>query len=399
MASEIVATARRSSLVSTFGVGSLLPAQDDSVMICSIDDWPLGDELVEPRLAQSLGVGTFRSPSTRRSRGDVPAVRFPVWAFCPECRTLGPWWDIARQLATGRRVCKSCSVVVSPSRFVCCCTNGHIDDFPYRAWAHEDPTVPANAHQLRLITRGHSSALSDLIVQCSCGASRSLDGAFEANALRGIRRCSGSRPWLLNADPVACDESLRTLQRGSSNVWFAAVRSAISIPSVKARARLFAERKFRDAAPGRSAADLAADFVPPPGCSVEDVAAAIEEMRNPAASSVRLSDAELRAQEYRALVNGLAEEGAEGTGAAGKQFLCIEQDLAGSGLPEIVTQVSRVSRLREVRALYGFSRITPASSDDQVIPVSEADPTWLPAIEVMGEGVFVRFDEDRLSEF
>ena len=42
MSAEIVAKTRRSSLVSTFGVGSLLPAQDDSVMICGLDDWPEG---------------------------------------------------------------------------------------------------------------------------------------------------------------------------------------------------------------------------------------------------------------------------------------------------------------------------------------------------------------------
>lgn len=397
---DIVATARRSSLVSTFGVGSLLPAQDDSVMICGIESWHLGDELLEPRLAQSLGVRELRSPSSRRgSRGDVPAIRFPEWAFCTSCRELGPGTSITRDLR-GKRICKTCSsTAISPSRFVCCCTNGHIEDFPYRAWAHKDPTVASEGHDLRLVSRGHSSALSDLIVECSCGRQRSLDGAFQASALRGIRRCSGSRPWLVDAPAEACQEPLRALQRGSSNVWFAAVRSAISIPSVKERARQFAERTFRNARSDRPAADLAADFDPPPGCTVEDVAAAIEEMRTPAASAERLSEEELRAQEYRALVNGLADEDASGAGQARRQFVCIEQELAGSGLPKLITQVSRVSRLREVRALYGFTRITPATAEDSVVPVSAQESTWLPAIEVVGEGIFLRLAEDQLTEF
>ncbi len=92
MSAEIVAKTRRTSLVTTFGVGSLLPAQDDSVMICGLDEWPKGDVIAEPRLARSLGVAEFRSPRTwGKSRGDVPAVRFPEWAFCTECRRLGPY--------------------------------------------------------------------------------------------------------------------------------------------------------------------------------------------------------------------------------------------------------------------------------------------------------------------
>lgn len=398
---DIVATARRSSLVSTFGVGSLLPAEDDSVMICGIESWPLGDELIEPRLAQSLGVLELRSPSSRRgSRGDVPAIRFPEWAFCTNCRALGPAWSITRDMR-GKRICKTCSsTAISPSRFVCCCSNGHIEDFPYRAWTHEDPTVPSENHDLRLVSRGHSSALSDLIVECSCGRKRSLDGAFQASALRGIRKCSGSRPWLVDAPAVSCEEPLRALQRGSSNVWFAAVRSAISIPSVKEIARQFAERRFRGAYAELPAGTLAAMFPPPDGCTTEDIAAAIEEMRTPAASRERLSEEELRAQEYRALVNGLAEpDSSENSPDAKQQFVCVEQDLEHAGLPELITQVSRVSRLREVRALYGFTRITPAISEDSVVPVSAQESTWLPAIEVIGEGIFLRLDEDQLTEF
>lgn len=398
---DIVATARRSSLVSTFGVGSLLPAQDDSVIICGIEEWPQGEVLVEPRLTQSLGVRELRSPSTwRGTRGDVPAVRFPEWAFCTECRVLGPGWSITRDVR-GKRICRSCgSKAVSPSRFVCCCTKGHIEDFPYRAWAHESGATPAADHDLKLVSRGHSSALSDLIVECSCGVKRSLDGAFQGFAFRGIHRCSGARPWLVDAEPQPCDEPPRALQRGSSNVWFAAVRSAISIPSVKERARAFAEQTFRTARPERPAAELAAGFDPPPGCTVEDVAAAIEEMRTPAASQERLSESELRAQEYRALVNGLADEDDDAQEEARRQFVCVEQEISGAGLPELIKQVSRVSRLREVRALQGFTRITPATTEADIIPVSIESPApWLPAIEVMGEGVFVRLDEALLSRF
>ena len=78
--------------------------------------------------------------------------------------------------------------MVSPSRFVSCCMDGHIEDFPYRAWVHEDASVQPEGHSLKLVAKGHTSALSDLVVECSCGRSRSMAGAFDLAALRGVRR-------------------------------------------------------------------------------------------------------------------------------------------------------------------------------------------------------------------
>ncbi len=391
MTAEIVAKTRRTSLVSTFGVGALLPTQDDSVMICGLDDWPRGDVIAEPRLARSLEVSEFRSPPTwRKSRGDVPAVRFPEWAFCTECRRLGPFWDITDR-ETKR--CSQCNGMVSPSRFVSCCMNGHIEDFPYRAWVHEDASVQSQGHSLTLVAKGHTSALSDLVVQCSCGRSRSMAGAFDLAALRGVRRCSGSRPWLSSSD-AHCDQELRTLQRGSSNVWFAVTRSAISIPSVPNIADTFIATRMPDANPAATAEEIARSFRPPDGCTQEDLVRAIHRWRVPAATGTAPTDRELRAEEYTALVRGM------GAVEANDQFLCEAVDLFDSDVPELIAQISRVSRLREVRALAGFTRVVPSTDENDAVvaPLVESGrPHWLPAIEVLGEGVFIRLDEHLLD--
>jgi hypothetical protein len=364
-------------------------------MICGLEEWPKGEVIAEPRLARSLGVMEFRSPRTwGKGRGDVPAVRFPEWAFCTECRRLGPFWDIADSVT---KRCERCNGMVSPSRFVSCCMNGHIEDFPYRAWVHQDASVTHEGHSLRLVARGHTSALSDLVVECSCKRSRTMDGAFSLGALRGIRRCSGSRPWLSTSDPT-CDQELRTLQRGSSNVWFAVQRSAISIPSVPNIADTFIATRMPDANPEASAEEIARSFRPPDGCTTEDLVRAVYRWRSPAATESRPSDRELRAEEYTALVRG------RGAVESSEQFLCEEVDLVDSGVPELVAQVSRVSRLREVRALTGFTRVVPSTEDNKndvaVAPLSEsAHPLWLPAMEVLGEGVFLRLDEDILEKW
>src|SRR5262249_33973648 len=64
------------------------------------------------------------------------------------------------------------------------------------------------------------------------------------------------------------------------------------------------------------------------------------------------------------------------------------------------SRLVKVVRLREVRALTGFTRINPPG--DPAAPVarlSASDLGWLPAIEVRGEGIFLGFDESALSRW
>lgn len=398
MASKVVARARRTTLVSTFGVGSLYPAENDSVMICGLDEWPtqFSRVLDEPRLAASLGVQELREPSSGRRNGDIPVVRFPTWGFCPKCRRLDLIWKLTSKTL---RTCVACNRgTITPSRFVACCEKGHIEDFPYLRWAHGKSVEP-DEHHLTLKTKGESSALADLEVVCQCGARRSLDGAFGVNALREIKGCGGRRPWMPSEPTSAspCDGTLRTLQRGSSNVWFAATRSAISIPSVRDRAMKAVRPILKRFSPDADASGIAQQLRRPPGLTMEDLAAAIAELRQPLQERRKPTNSELRAEEYAALVQGLSEADKDS-----KLFLCEKVDLIDSNVPPIISQVSRVSRLREVRALRGFSRVTPAdpdadNSNSNLVELSAGHLSWLPAMEVLGEGVFLRVDENALT--
>ena len=62
------------------------------------------------------------------------------------------------------------------------------------------------------------------------------------------------------------------------------------------------------------------------------------------------------------------------------------------------SRIVRVVRLREVRALKGFTRINPPGDEDSpdIAPIAVGDPGWLPAIEVRGEGVFLAFNQETL---
>jgi len=80
-------------------------------------------------------------------------------------------------------------------------------------------------------------------------------------------------------------------------------------------------------------------------------------------------------------------------------------------LKDHIDDIVLVKRLREVMALRGFRRISPdqpTSDDDRFkgynqekdcIPLSNVPQSWLPAIEMLGEGIFIKVSEEKLQEW
>jgi hypothetical protein len=63
-----------------------------------------------------------------------------------------------------------------------------------------------------------------------------------------------------------------------------------------------------------------------------------------------------------------------------------------------VKKLVRVTRLREVRALTGFTRIHPPGGESAaaLAPIAVRKMRWLPAIEVRGEGIFLALQAEAL---
>lgn len=396
--STTVGESRRSQLVGTFGVGSMFPAPDQSLMICGLEKWPVGDHqtISEQRLAQSLGVQRLIAPRAG-SNGDVPVVRFPRFYFCPECRRLGPWMDFDTTSKKKNPRCLACERDAVPSRFVVACTQGHIDDFPYSLWVHaQDPVADGHwrQHKLKLTTKGETSSLADVQITCGCGASRSMEGSFSPKALLGISACSGKRPWLPGSGRENCGETPRVVQRGSSSVWFANIRSAISIPPWSDIHHKIqgSWSMLKDADESLLRGLFALPGWIPPGShwTIDDLITAVKDLRDGPAQD----DEGLKRQEYSALLSGHAEN------SPTDQFVCTPVRTTGTAIHPFVSEARDVSRLREVTALVSFSRLAPPDSQGALSAKLSVDPVdWLPAIEVFGEGLFVRLDEGRLAQW
>lgn len=83
-----------------------------------------------------------------------------------------------------------------------------------------------------------------------------------------------------------------------------------------------------------------------------------------------------------------------------------EEDPLPSYLQKYFSKIVRVTRLREVRVLLGFTRVDapdpdadPANQPNIVTLSKGRNERWLPAAEVNGEGIFIEFNKEMLSKW
>jgi hypothetical protein len=398
-APPVKASVRRSQMITTYGIGSLLPVESESFMIAGLEHWLTSprSRIDEQRLCKVLGVSQLFAPPGGDVAGMVPMVRFPEWVSCAKCDRLDKFWRLASkpkdEYVNRCRHCVAPKLV--PSRFVACCPAGHIQDFPYAYWVHRG-TGKSNgeSHSLRIVTNPADSSLAGITITCTCGASRTLQGALGSGAL--AMRCGGQSPWL-DTERDDCTESLVGLQRGASNVWFADMRSALTLD----RSLTAAETALELILPefdGMQADDIGPYLAIKARQHGVEASELVEAYRKHSEDPHDFQEAnrQLRADEYEALGRLHPED--EGT----ETFVChpapVEQSIDAGRLIDLV---SRVPRLREVRALNGFARVSASSPSSATSSgrLSRAPVGWLPAIEVLGEGVFIRVRDDLMADW
>jgi hypothetical protein len=390
-------------LVTTYGVGAIIAIEDESFMVSGLDHWDATDQdlwIHEPRLERHCNVRHFVLPAASGDdkKDDIPVTRFPRWYSCSECGEL----DQHRHLSVtlDRSECADCGAALVPSRFVMVCEGGHIDDFPYKAWVHGRGEAKDGAHHLKIKTLGMTASLRDIVISCSCGARRSMEGAFRRNALKEVTWCSANQPWLSRRDPDDCARVPRVLQRGASNVWFSIVESAISIPpwseeAFKALNRYWeAVRHVPDEALASVLTGMGLDRMS--GYSLEELVEAVHERRAAEDPTKEIDADVIKDQEYVALIRGKPQR------AAKQDFVCVPALEVTPAVAEVFKSVMVVKRLREVRVLSSFTRVRepePSDLEDRLSPLAREELSWLPAIEVVGEGIFLELSPDRLAEW
>ncbi len=388
---SLIAEIQRSQLITTYGIGSIYDALDYSVIIAGLEKWQSENtEIInEERLQKKLGMDFFRQPKVIENVPTVPSYRFPEWVFCPKCKRLVPIYKLQDRT---EKKCVRCREKYMPARFIVACPKGHLDDFPWIWWVHRGTNC--ERPKLRISTTGRTTSLAGIRVSCEnegCEAERTLDGIFGRYALRGLR-CRGKRPWLGPGSDEDCtaEDPPRVLQRGSASVYYSITESAISIPPFSERIQIFL-REYDDEIrllPEDTLPDYFAAKLEKTGekFRVEDLVSEALKRKNP--DDMEPSLADLRQAEYEALCN-------PGTMNARGDFAAAAEEVPALYLEQI-SRLVLVHRLREVRALTGFTRIEP---DNDSAPISINRQNWLPAAEMKGEGLFIDLNREAMDRW
>lgn len=421
---EPLGTVRRSQLISTFGIGAIVDLEKGSFMPTGQEDWETATRhpalaISEARLEAQLDVSHFRLPPVAEQipptrlvnpAATAPAVRFPEWHECPRCHRIGREgepFELDGDASRLRCLAHAPGSITNPVRFVVACESGHIEDFPWRWWAHRSRDEgPCANPTLYLRSHGRSASLGDLYLQCqSCGSSQSLGEAFHAASL-GNRRCGGRRPWLHDSVD-GCPSPPRVIQRGASNVHFAVVASALSIPPVSDAVFQIIDYHWDmiGSLPAEALEPVLTTLAARYDTDAGPLAAAIRVKQSFVTGAEDLTDLATRADEYAALSADRDDPVISGVIPHFRNEVIDPP----TGLRHWFDLIGAASRLREVRALAGFSRIEPhpisterindAITAGRIAPIARAPRSWLPAAEIRGEGIFLRFDQERVAQW
>lgn len=417
---------RRSQVLSGNGPGAIIDFRGEngapiSVVAAGLEAWDtlsikrglLNDQTTthEP-LQERLNVKGFRLPPVgdevvRRDKRPrlLPSYRFPDWHVCPSCNLLQPSHKWGEEIGKPELWCPTCSsgsgrrkkmVYVVPVRFIVTCQSGHLQDFPWNSWIKHSEKC---THKKPLKLIGDGAGLRGLSVKCSeCDAENSLDGALSPGVLEKLNtQCQGVSPWF-SRERSSCSHKPVAIQRGASNAYFPVIASALDVPPFGGTFRDEIDEFWDDirSLDDRSQLPMYVKKRIHPYWPDADTSA--EELTTKIRTLLEMLDdttVDLRLNEHMMLREG------QPAGESFREFETTQHNVP-EVLTELIDNLVSVERLREVRVLRGFTRLSPAEANDKnadIARLSKEKLNWLPAIEVRGEGIFLGLNEAKVSNW
>ena len=419
---------RRSQVITTFGPGSLVDLTTNSAIIGGLDTWlGKGQEIPENRLVEKLkrflyvkNLQLYAPPSDTQdpdaARTGITAWQFPEWFITQEVVREDPEGRVrSRRLVRRSALTKGKyeddskkKHPVVPIRFVRACPRGHIGDIHWSEFVHTNN--PQCRRPLWIDERGTSGDISEIDIRCECGERQPLKSATLPGKLR---RCSGDRPWLGPNNREECEEINRFLVRHASNAYFAQTMNVISLPdrdeSLDAAVNLVWDSDLQYV---ESIEELQKDRTKKArvkhaleGYTDEEV---LEEIEFRQGSRLEGPAKSVKLAEFEVLSNVLDSSGSD---VSDSVFFARALPKTAWDAPwmKSVEKVVLVHRLREVVAQVGFTRFEAISTDTEgeldfeikvkLSPLCREEPTWLPAVENRGEGIFIQFKKSEIDEW
>lgn len=443
---KITHSVRASQAVLQYGVGAMVDFSDQTLMTAAPEYW--AEKVVkinDERLAKLLHVDYFGMPGGNdeiKFREGISYARFPQWYFCPKCRKFQPIkeWILEYKRKTNPKTlendpkmvkhmrCPTCSQNLVVARIVTACEHGHIDDFPWVKWVHRrnmsGPKEICSHPDLKFKTGASASeGLEGLVITCEkCNAKATLKDAFDLEIFSKLDektgnvgfKCSGYHPWKNIHE--TCTLYPRTMQRGSSSVYFPVVASSLVIPPYSDKLTLKIENSTAFQECRTTLSNIPQEIRQPLiqsqlatwthnismeiGISAESVRAILErKWCGTVEEDYSTLSVKYRSEEYDAL-NGIISLGENQM----NDFVREETEIGEYDAPYI-TKISLIHKIREVQALTGYSRLEPiekigvAQESLGFVSIKEPETKWYPAYEVRGEGLFLEFDQEKILQW
>lgn len=432
---------RLSQLITTYGPGGIVDFADQPLMVADAKQWSSYNHIHDERLESILGVDGFRickDDSENNGKG-VPFVRFPRWYYCPKCKTfktLDEWQKDYKKGDEFMRIPK-CSnpkcgnVNLIAASILVACEKGHIDDFPWVEWTHLHEGKKCNKPELEIVSGSGSLGLESFIVKCKCGAKNSLEEAFNQDVFeksykiresyREVFKCKGKLQWK-GLEKEECDLYPKAVLRNASNIYFPKIETSIVIPPYSDELNTLIENsdeykallssKEKKEKKGKLERFIEEDL----GDYIESIANEINKINN-----IDLVDAIVRRkickdnnqtirdrnsyrfEEYNALTGKIEPE------SLNTRDFKIDVIPGDKYNIKEISKVTLVKRLREVRALIGFTRLNPPDNyimgsevlkqNNNIVNVKPKEENWYPAYEVRGEGIFIEIDSVAINNW
>lgn len=420
---------RLSHLLGQSGVGSIVRGATGMVVIQDTRQWTdksgnaAGREIpyVE-RVRMALNIDeVLREPPVatqiRNGKVDgvcVPATKFPTWMRCPKCGALKRWpW---RETSNGQSpICSAQSgckfTQLEQLTWVVADEDGHLADVDWHYLIHNDQRDSTKSKckvrdQMSLIEAGYNKR------ELKCAACKAK--VIFTGSERVFLGNSRMQPWTKNdliPDESSAKQPAEVLAINDTRVYSPKTETVLVIPpESRVRKGTVVDRLYRSSS-DRSRIDsartplakksvmksLATEY----RCATSDIYTALSDLDNGyPLYGANFTQGQLMESEFQAFLEELPDQREDEDLVTynrselwhslheGNELNITEQHIL-RGIKNLV----RVDRLKAIRVFEGFSRM---GGDKVVSPDILQQSSWLPALELYGEGVFIALDDARL---
>lgn len=420
---------RFSHLLGYAGVGSIVRASNDLLIVIPDTRYWNQDNLTtieySTRISNLIAGGkNLKQPpiSHENKNGHynntIPGIIFPKWGLCNRCGLLHPkvQWNGEKNSSCA---CSTSSKIEQVT-FVGISNKGYLDDVPWHNLAHKKVQNhlcrPRYDHPY--LKLNHTSDGRYLIECTLCGSK--TETRFKG---RDIFKLQKQQPWYKQAPEFTQDDkgTYLVVRVNDPRLYNPHSEKALVIPPESRRMigvsiidRLLSNNKEKfnflskikqPFLRTREQKKLAKEW----NCSPEEIQETminIQQGLAPADENTLASKGDILLDEYKALTDDIDDYSEDHD-----DFITIDKTSAFFNLSEqfseaahykkVLKKVVAVTRLREINVFQSFTRDVEENDklNRHIPPDLLGESTWLPAVELWGEGIFLEFNYQLLEQW